>query len=416
MKLLMTVFGMMAFLFGAPLYAQRPAESPAEPERDQADKGSSGRTKIMRILFSRRSLLLAFGALLLSTASFAQIGVAVAVTFAPPELPVYEQPLCPGDGYMWIPGYWAWGDDDYFWVPGTWVLAPEPGFFWTPGYWAWGGSGFFFNEGYWGPVVGFYGGINYGFGYFGHGYEGGRWTNGRFYYNRSVNNINVTEIHNVYDTRVVNNTAVARVSYNGGQGGIKERPTSAEQAAAHQRHISPVPAQIQHLQAARTDQSLRASANHGKPPIAATPKPASFSDRGIVAAKEGGHYNPPARPEGNSARAITPVHPSELPPAARPAAPNTGNTKLDQKYQQQQQKLQAQQDRERQKLQQKQDQEHQQLAKKSADDARKQQVEQKHQQQTQQLAQKHAQQQQKLQTRQNPPRQSAPQPAPRGKP
>ena len=27
-----------------------------------------------------------------------------------------------------------------------------------------------------------------------------------FYYNRSVTNINVTEIHNVYNTTVVNNT------------------------------------------------------------------------------------------------------------------------------------------------------------------------------------------------------------------
>ncbi len=44
----------------------------------------------------------------------------------------------PGDGYVWTPGYWAWGDDiqDYYWVPGTWVPAPEPEYLWTPGYWA----------------------------------------------------------------------------------------------------------------------------------------------------------------------------------------------------------------------------------------------------------------------------------------
>ncbi len=53
-----------------------------------------------------RALLLVGGMLLLSTASFAQVGVSV--TIAPPELPVYEQPLCPGDGYIWTPGYWAW--------------------------------------------------------------------------------------------------------------------------------------------------------------------------------------------------------------------------------------------------------------------------------------------------------------------
>ena len=122
-------------------------------------------------------LLVAAGLLFLSTASFAQIGISVRI--APPPLPVYEQPVCPGDGYIWTPGYWDWSDD-YYWVPGTWVIAPEPGFLWTPAYWGWGGNGFIFNEGYWGRSVGFYGGIDYGFGYFGHGYEGGRWQNGRF--------------------------------------------------------------------------------------------------------------------------------------------------------------------------------------------------------------------------------------------
>ena len=27
----------------------------------------------------------------------------------PPPLPVYEQPPCPVEGYIWTPGYWAWG-------------------------------------------------------------------------------------------------------------------------------------------------------------------------------------------------------------------------------------------------------------------------------------------------------------------
>ena len=80
-------------------------------------------------------------------------------------------------------------------------MAPEAGFLWTPGYWGWGGSGFIFNEGYWGPSVGFYGGINYGFGYFGHGYEGGRWHNGHFFYNTAVNHVDAHAIHNVYNTQ-----------------------------------------------------------------------------------------------------------------------------------------------------------------------------------------------------------------------
>src|ERR1700690_1714282 len=169
----------------------------------------------MRTLALIRSLLFSFILIALSAASFGQIGISVA--FGPPALPVYEQPICPGDGYIWTPGYWAYADGDYYWVPGTWVEAPEVGFLWTPGYWGWGGSAFFFHEGYWGPHVGFYGGVSYGFGYFGNGYEGGRWDHDHFYYNRAVTNVNVTVIHNVYETRVteVNN----RVSYNGGNGG-----------------------------------------------------------------------------------------------------------------------------------------------------------------------------------------------------
>jgi len=368
----------------------------------------------MHSIFSIRSLLLALGVLAISAASFAQIGVGVSITIAPPELPVYEQPLCPGEDYIWTPGYWAYADDDYYWVPGTWVVAPEVGFLWTPGYWAFKENRYFFHEGYWGPEVGFYGGISYGFGYFGHGYEGGRWDNGHFFYNRAVNNVNVTEVHNVYNTTVVNRT-INRASFNGGNGGINERPTSQEEAAARQRHLPPVAAQNQHVQAAHANPQLRASANHGMPPIAATPKPGEFRDPSVVPAREAGAvhspaagagnnfaHNPSSGAENNAARPTTAVHPRDLQPVERLAAPNTGNVKQDQKYQQQQQKLQAKQDQERQKLQQKQDQDHQRLEQQKANDQRKQQLEQQHQQQRQQLAQKHAQQQQQMQQRQQP--------------
>ena len=211
------------------------------------------RIRIIRLLF------LAISMLFLSTASFAQIGVSVSI--APPELPVYDQPICPGDGYIWTPGYWAW-DGEYYWVPGTWVEAPEAGFLWTPGYWGWGGSGFVFNEGYWGPTVGFYGGINYGYGYFGHGYDGGRWQDGHFFYNTAVNHVNGDNIRNVYNTRVEEG-AGSHVSFNGGNGGINERATPQEEAAAHDRHIPPVGAQNQHAYAARNNPQQRVSANRG---------------------------------------------------------------------------------------------------------------------------------------------------------
>jgi len=365
---------------------------------------SRRKTGNMPIHFSFRSLLLALAVLTLSVASFAQIEISV--NLAPPELPVYEQPLCPGDGYIWTPGYWAWDGDDYYWVPGTWVLAPQPGYFWTPGYWGWGGNTYIFHEGYWGPQVGFYGGINYGYGYFGRGYEGGRWDGDRFYYNRAVNNVNVTEIHNVYNTTIVNNYNGPRVSYNGGNGGINARPTSDDERIARERRLPPVAAQTQHMQAARSNPAFRVSENHGKPPVAATPRPAAFNDRGVVPAKEGGRYTPTARPESAAgSHPSTPVHPKDLPPVAHPAPANTGNPNMDRKYQQQEQKMYAKQDQERQKLQRQQDQEHQKMAQRQANDVQKQQVEQRHQQQTQQMEQRHTQQQQQMQARQQQPHQ-----------
>jgi len=367
---------------------------------------------------SIHAALFALVLLMMAAPSFGQVNISVRI--GPPPLPVYEQPVCPGDGYIWTPGYWAWSEDDadYYWVPGTWVEAPEVGFLWTPPYWGWADGVYVFHAGYWGPHVGFYGGINYGFGYFGDGFAGGRWDHDHFFYNRSVTNVNVVNIHNVYNETVVNRTE-NRVSYNGGQGGIDARPTREQEAAEHERHLPPAAAQEKQRDEARGNRELRASANHGKPPIAATARAGDFSGHDAVPARQaGGSYNPPAnreRPEStpeNGARSNTAVHPAvhpnEIQPRERPAAPNTGNAKMDKKYQQQQEKLQQKQAQENQKLQQQQEKEHQQLARQNANDARKQQTEQRHQQQTQQLQQRHEQQQQKLQQRQAPPRKEAP--------
>ncbi|MFZ1130494.1 MAG: YXWGXW repeat-containing protein, partial [Terriglobales bacterium] len=233
-----------------------------------------------------RLLLLAFLILAIPATSMAQFGVSIMI--APPALPVYTQPMLPAPGYLWTPGYWAYGDEGYFWVPGTWVMAPEVGLLWTPGYWGWGGNAFAWNEGYWGPHIGFYGGVNYGFGYGGVGYQGGYWNNGAFNYNRSVNNVNITNIHNVYNKTVINETTVNHVSYNGGQGGITARPTGAEETAGHEQHTPATALQTQHVHAASSNHALLASVNHGRPAIAATAKPAELGGSGVVAAKAAG--------------------------------------------------------------------------------------------------------------------------------
>ena len=249
----------------------------------------------------------AFLILLIAATAAASWGqVVISVRFGPPVLPVYAQPLCPGPGYIWTPGYWAWSPDDdgYYWVPGTWVIAPEPGFLWTPGYWGFSGGLYLWHAGYWGPRVGFYGGINYGFGYPGAGYYGGYWHGRDFYYNRAVNNVNVTNVRNVYNKTVVNNVNVTRVAYNGGPGGIQARPTSAQVAAERERHIAATSAQVQHQQAARSDPAQFVARNQGRPAVVATPRPGALNAQDATRANLPAANRPAPTPNANNARPV----------------------------------------------------------------------------------------------------------------
>jgi hypothetical protein len=239
----------------------------------------------MHILRFVRFLSFSLVMLTISCASFA--GVFVSVTIAPPALPVYQQPPCPEDGYIWTPGYWAYGPDGYYWVPGTWVMAPAVGLLWTPGYWGWNEGVYIWHAGYWGPHIGFYGGVNYGYGYFGSGYEGGYWRGRSFFYNRSVNNVRINSEH-IYNRTVINNVTVNRVSYNGGHGGINARATHQQIMAAREHHFEPTPTQRQHEHAAGRDRAFLASENHGRPAIAATPRPGAFHSPRVVPARSNG--------------------------------------------------------------------------------------------------------------------------------
>lgn len=237
----------------------------------------------------------------------AQVGISI--TIAPPPLPVYEQPAIPGPGYLWTPGYWAYGPDGYFWVPGTWVMPPEQGLLWTPGYWGWSDGLFVWNQGYWAPAVGFYGGLNYGFGYPGRGYEGGYWRDRQFYYNRAVNNVTNVQVQNVYSKTVINNVTVNKVSYAGGPGGVAARPSAQEEQAARQRHMPPTSVQQQHRDGARSTHELLATVNHGAPPIAATAKPNDFSSKSLRVSAASGPRPATAPGDGDAREASPEQHP-----------------------------------------------------------------------------------------------------------
>jgi hypothetical protein len=261
----------------------------------------------------------------------AQIGIGFHVTIAPPILPVYDPPPLPGPGYIFTPGYWAYGDAGYYWVPGTWVQPPNPGLLWTPGYWGYEGGVYQFNAGYWGPHVGYYGGINYGFGYVGTGFFGGEWRGGGFFYNTAAFGIGVGigggfggrgnifgNVHNTYvnNTVIVNHTTINHISYNG-PGGIQARPTAEEERFSHEAHVQPTATQMQHVQLAAHEPALRASVNHGAPAIAATARPAEFKGPGVVQAHAAGAEA--ARP-GEAARTGEAARPGVAHPGTAGAA------------------------------------------------------------------------------------------------
>ena len=246
-------------------------------------------------------------------------GVFVSITIAPPALPVYVQPPCPTDGYLWTPGYWAYGDAGYYWVPGVWISPPRVGVLWTPPYWGFAGGVYGFHAGYWGPHIGFYGGVNYGFGYGGVGFAGGEWRGGHFAYNTAVVRVNTTVIHNTYNRTVVNNTVNNRASFNG-PGGIQARPTPQESMAEHEQHVQPTPNQLAHERAASADRGQLASANHGRPATAAAERPLAAPAHANAAPA---HGNAPVAHAANVSRPANNPHPQahEAKPSAHEAKP-----------------------------------------------------------------------------------------------
>jgi hypothetical protein len=153
------------------------------------------------------------------------------------------------------------------------VPAPQPGLLWTPGYWGWDDGYFIWHSGYWATQIGFYGGVNYGFGYYGNGYVGGSWQGNQFRYNTAVSNIDRNRIRNVYSSRSGVRNSANRVSYNGGRGGVTAQPTQGQLAVEDRNHIAPTSVQTQHERVAATSRANFSSVNHGRPATSAVARP-----------------------------------------------------------------------------------------------------------------------------------------------
>jgi hypothetical protein len=198
----------------------------------------------------------------------------VRTTEAPPPLAYDEQPPCSTQGYLWTPGYWAWGvAGRYYWVPGVWVAPPRVGVLWTPGYWQFDGAVYVFHPGYWARHIGYYGGINYGFGYTGVGFTGGRWVGNSFAYNSAVNHLNINVIRNTYSETAADDVPFNRVSFNGGPGGVTTVSTHEERAVATEAHIAPTALQRPSMLRTANNPPPAAKTNLAHPPVSVPHRP-----------------------------------------------------------------------------------------------------------------------------------------------
>ena len=130
------------------------------------------------------------------------------------------------------------------------------------------------------PSVGFYGGINYGYGYPGTGFYGGAWAGGSFGYNTAVANVNRTVIHNTYNKTVVNKNVCnncKNVSFNGGHGGMTARATNAQVQARRNGDAADDRSARSGTNRQHRIAISSASVNKGKPSVTASDR--AFNDQ-----------------------------------------------------------------------------------------------------------------------------------------
>ena len=62
--------------------------------------------------------------------------------------PVYERPVSPGAGYVWISGDWVWGGNGYTYRQGYWS-RPRGTRVWVSGTWESRNGGYRWRRGHW---------------------------------------------------------------------------------------------------------------------------------------------------------------------------------------------------------------------------------------------------------------------------
>jgi hypothetical protein len=83
----------------------------------------------------------------LAVPAFGQIGIYIGQ--APPPLRYETRPPIPGQGYVWVDGYWGVRGGRYVWAPGRWDRPPYPGAYWSHPHYDHYQQGWQVHEGHW---------------------------------------------------------------------------------------------------------------------------------------------------------------------------------------------------------------------------------------------------------------------------
>jgi len=91
-----------------------------------------------------------YGGILASAIAIPAFGQITITIGAPPPPIRYEvRPPMPGEGYVWIDGYWGAQGRRYVWVPGAWQRPPSEGVYWSHPHYDHYEDGWHMHEGHW---------------------------------------------------------------------------------------------------------------------------------------------------------------------------------------------------------------------------------------------------------------------------
>jgi hypothetical protein len=78
--------------------------------------------------------------------AFGQVSIMIGT---PPPLRYETRPPIPGEGFVWVDGYWGARSGRYVWVPGVWQRPPYAGAYWSHPHYDHYNNGWQLHEGHW---------------------------------------------------------------------------------------------------------------------------------------------------------------------------------------------------------------------------------------------------------------------------